>query len=881
MYEAGFCLPPIIRLLPQEERATMLGKLLSGISVLSTVFFCAGFISGTQSTAGTVSGTVLDPSGAVISNAVVLIKNSMSGYQQTAATDDHGTFAFRNVPPNPYRIEVTAAGFATYHQDVTVRASVPIELNISMTLAGTSLAVVVQGGDSQNLENVPYAHSDLYGAAINKLPILSANSGLSDVITLSAPGVVADSNGFFHPLGDHAQATFSLDGQPISDQQNKLFSTQIPLNAIQSMELVTGAPSAEFGGKTSLVVDAVTQSGLGKRPFGSLALRYGSFGTVGEEASLGWGNERFGNFLVANTERSGRFLDTPEYQPMHAVGNNGTFLDHFDFQPGTRDVFHMNVMAARNWFQIPNTYDQLSQDQRQKVITFDVAPGYQHTFSPTTLLSVTSFFRQDQVAYYPSRDPFADTPATLAQTRRLTNYGLKADLSYVHGHHNVKIGTQLMQTRLREEFSLGITDPDFNPVCVDDLGIAQALPGVTNPGQCAALGLRANPGLQPGLIPYDLTRGGRRFNFNGAANVNEYAFYAQDSITSGNLILSPGIRVDHYVGLSKATAVEPRVGVSYMVNQTGTVLRAAYSRTLETPYNENLIVSSTTGAGGLATNVFGAFGSQSLMPGRRNQYNAGLQQSLGRFLMFDGEYFWKRTDNAYDFDTLFNTPIHFPISWRRSKIDGFAARLSTVEIRGFQAFATLGHARARFFGPEVGGLIFNSPIDSGVFRIDHDQAFQQTTNLRYQRPKNTEWFALTWRYDSGEVAGAVTSLADALALTPAEQAAIGLYCGSQFATVASPITSCSSLYGATRLRIPAPGTYDADLNPARVAPRHLLNIGVGTDNLFHVGNEKRAAVQFSIVNVTNRVALYNFLSTFSGTHFVAPRSYEIELKYIF
>ena len=843
--------------------------------------FFAALGWGAQSTPGAVSGTVLDPSEAVVVNASVSIKNSITGYQQTTVTDDHGSFLLRNVPPNPYHLEVAAPGFQVYQQDVSVRASVPVELKITLVIAGANMAITVQGGASQNLENVPYAHNDLYTQIIGKLPILSASSGLNDAITLATPGVVADSNGFFHPLGDHAQVTFSIDGQPISDQQSKLFSTQIPLNAIQSMELVTGMPSAEFGDKTSLVVDAVTQSGLGKRPFGSVALQYGSFGSVGEEASIGWGNSKLGNFLVANTNRSGRFLDTPESQPIHAIGNNETLFDHFDFQPGSKDVFHLNLMGARNWFQIPNTFDQLAQDQRQKVVTFNVAPGYQHTFSSTTLLTLTSFFRQDQVNYYASPDPFADTPATLAQARRLQNYGVKADVSYVHGKHNIKAGAQLMQTRLREGFNLGITDPNFNPVCVDNAGNPQALPDVTNPSQCAGLGFQPNPDLQPGLIPFDLTRHGTLFDFNGSARVNEYAFYAQDSITIRDLTLSPGLRMDRYVGLSSATGIEPRIGASYLIKRTGTVLRAAYSRTLETPYNENLVISSATGAGGLATNVFGAFGSQPLKPGRRNQYNAGLQQSLGRFLMFDGEYFWKNTDGAFDFDTLFNTPIHFPISWRLSKIDGFSGRISTVDIHGFQAFTTMGHTRARFFGPEVGGLIFNSPLDTGVFRIDHDQAFEQTTNLRYQRPKNAEWIALTWRYDSGLVAGAVTSLDDALSLTAAQQAAIGFFCGNQMATITNPITSCSaSNFGATRLQIPAPGTYNPDLNPPRIAPRHMLDLAIGTDNLFR-GDAKRTALRFSILNLTNEVALYNFLSTFSGTHFVAPRTYQFEIKFTF
>ncbi|MGA2264229.1 MAG: TonB-dependent receptor, partial [Acidobacteriota bacterium] len=801
------------------QQVKVLSLSVSVIFLLSTALA----VSRMYGQAGTIQGTVLDPSGAVVPKAAVTIRNALTGYQQTAATDEHGAFMFTNVPPNPYRLEVSFQGFETYQQEIDVRTSVPIDLKISLKVAGVAITVNVQAA-ADILENVPSAHSDLSKEVFLKLPTLSPSSGLSDAITLATPGVVADSNGFFHPLGDHAQTTFSIDGQPISDQQSKLFSTQLPLNAIASMELITGAPSAEYGDKTSLVVNAATQSGLGKsKPFGSFGLQYGSFGTPSEEASLGWGSAKYGNFIVINTDRSGRFLDTPEFQPIHAIGNNETFFDHFDVKAREKDVFHLDLMGARNWFQIPNSFDQLGQDQRQKTLTYNFSPKYQHIFSTTTLLNVNTFFRQDQINYYPSRDPFDDTPATIAQARRLTNYGFKGDISYVKGIHNLKVGIQIMQTRLRENFNLGITDPGFNPVCVDNAGNPLTLPGITDPSRCATLGFLPNPSLQPGLVPFDLTRGGTMFQFSGRARVNEFAFYAQDAISIGGLTLSPGLRIDRYVGLARAIGVQPRVGVSYLVKPTATVLRLSYSRTLETPYNENLILSSATGAGGLATNVFGAFGSNPLEPGRRNQFNAGLQQSLGRFFIFDGDYLWKYTDNAYDFDTLFSTPITFPISWRKSKIDGVSLRLGTTSIHGLQAYTILGHTRARFFGPELGGLIFNSPLDTSVFRIDHDQAFQQTTNVRYQRPNNGAWVGATWRYDSGEVAGAVTSLADALSLTAAQQAAIGFFCGNQMASVGNPITSCTgSNFGATRVVIPAPGTYNADTNPARVAPRHLF-----------------------------------------------------------
>src|SRR5207244_2773409 len=204
-------------------------------------------------------------------------------------------------------------------------------VKVLLSLAGIAESVVVEAPGGDILENVPYAHADVDIAILDKLPMLSPASGLSDAIILSSPGVVADSNGFFHPLGDHAQTSFSIDGQPISDQQSKAFSTQIPVNAIQNMEIVTGTPNAEYGDKTSLVVNATTRSGLGlMRPKGSILAEYGSFGTPSVEANVGVGGPKAGWFIAANGLRSGRFLDTPEFNPIHAIGNNENTFNRFD-----------------------------------------------------------------------------------------------------------------------------------------------------------------------------------------------------------------------------------------------------------------------------------------------------------------------------------------------------------------------------------------------------------------------------------------------------------------------------------------------------------------------------------------------------------------------
>jgi hypothetical protein len=845
--------------------------------------------------AGTIEGTVVDPTGAAVGKAQVNLRNAVSGYSQTATSNADGTFRLSNIPANPYRLEVTASGFSVFSQEVDVKNAIPVQVKASMAVAGAQTSVTVEGA-VEALETDPSAHVDVDRSLMSKMPAFDPAGALSQAITYSTGGVAADGNGLFHPLGDHAQTAFVIDGQPISDQQSKVFSTQLPTSAIQSMEVTTGTPAAEFGDKSSLVAQIVTRSGLGAgRVFGNIDASYGSFGTPGGSFGLGFGGPKMGNFLAVDGLRAGRFLDTPEFRPLHDIGNSQTIFDRFDYQPNGQNVFHLNLFVARNWFQIPNDYDQVatSQDQHQRVLTWNIAPGYQHTFNTHTLLTINPYIRKDQVNYYGSRDLFADTPATQTQNRQLLNWGVKADVATTQGRNNIKYGLDLKQTRLLENFGFGITDPGFNSPCIDSTGASIPDPSLTNTGQCAAAGYEPNTAdnndsvvpFSPALLAYDLTRNGKLFNFHAASNINQFAFYAQDGITLGRLEFTIGFRLDRYDGLSTKTSPQPRAGVAYHLKRTGTVFRAAYARTFETPFNENLLLSNATGLGGLTANVFGSTPA-TIQPGFRNQFNTGLQQAVGKYFLVDLDYFWKFTHNAFDFSTLLNTTLTFPIAWHNSKLDGVTGRVSTINLHGFQAYWTFGHTRARYFPPETGGLIpQGAPLASGVFRIDHDQAFQSTLNLRYQRPHNAEWVAFTYRFDSGLVVSGVPDAGAAIGLlSPLQQVSIGLACNGVFATAANPITDCVSAGGkqgtvTSKLLTLPQGGYDNfaskendDHNPDRVKRRNVLNLGIGTDNLTHTEKRTRITASVSVDNLTNVTALYNFLSTFSGTHFLQPRT---------
>ena len=389
----------------------------------------------------------------------------------------------------------------------------------------------------------------------------------------------------------------------------------------------------------------------------------------------------------------------------------------------------------------------------------------------------------------------------------------------------------------------------------------------------------ADPTFLPGLLPFDLTRGGKPFAFHGHTDIKQEALYAQDNLTLGPATLSMGVRFDNYNGITKGRLLQPRLGISYLVKRTGTVLRASFTRNFETPYNENLILSSATGAGGLANGILGDTSNLPLLPGTRTQYNVGFQQALGKRIIIDGDYFNKRTNNAYDFNVLFNTSVTFPISWQMSQLDGVSLRVNLTNYKGLSAFLVAGHTRARFFPPESGGLFFNSDLPSGVFRIDHDQNLEQTTQVQYQFQhwkKLLPYVNFTWRYDSGLVAGSVPDFDTALGFTADQQAQIGLFCGSKFATPTSPILACTdSNRGALRLRIPPDGKENDDTNPPRIVPRNLFDFSVGTDNLLRT-EHKKITLRFTGINITNKIALYNFLSTFSGTHFVTPRAFQVQ-----
>ncbi len=935
-----------------------------GFTVFALLFVQFVYFAPAQTgSSGTIEGVVKDPSGAAVVNATVQIQDPVSGYLRTTNTNSEGAFRFTNVPFNPYHLSVNANGFGPFSQDVEVRSLVPTKVEIALKIGTEATTVTVVGEDL--LENDPTFHTDVDRNAFERTPLESNSSPFSSLVTLLSPGVAADSNGLMHGLGDHAENSVSLDGQPQTDQFSKVFSNQIPADSIQSMEVISGAPPADYGDKTSLVIKVTTRSGLGATtPHGTFSTSYGSFGSVNGAFDLAYGSERWGNFIAVNGLNTGRFLDPPEFTVLHDKGNQENIFDRVDYQISQADTIHLNLGFTRSWFQNPNTYDQQyhtcvpgfpcdaagttiidsatgvplgTTDQRTQIRTFNIAPTWTHLIGTKAVFTLGGWVRQDQYDYYQSGNALNDLAPDLqvesaSQSRTLTNTGIRSEISYVRGINNIKAGIVYQQTFLTENDHFGIVDPTFNAVCLNADGSPNTSFNVTAPAQC---GGPLNPGgsvntgqapptpaFNPILACYDLTRPtpapssgctnttSTFYPFHGHTDVKELALYIIDNINWHNWAFNLGIRGDIYDGISGGTQAQPRLGVSYNIKKTNTILRTSYARVMETPFNENLVIASS----GCANPVIAAIVSPpgvtcnlgALTPGFRNEFHAGFEQAFGKYLVVSGEYIWKYTHNGFDFGIVGATPITFPIEWHNSKTPGWMLRASVPEYHGLTALVVMSSVAARFFNPQVAGIAFFPAFN--VFRIDHDEHFNQTTHIQYQPWKTGPWIGFNWRYDSGLVSGAIPCFASTptcaastgtgandelvllnngitgLPLTADQQFQAGFTCNG-VRTAPSPfgpaMTSCpANQFSSIYLQVPAPGKENDDHNPQRIQPRSLFDVAVGHDNLFH-GDRFRWSARFTVINLANKQVLFNYLSTFSGTHYVTPRTYTGEIGFHF
>ena len=777
---------------------------------------------GVAASNATLTGRVLDEQGRPFPKARVRLENRVTGYRQTALSDAEGRYTLFNIPYNDYHLEVEAPGMQDFHRNLELRFALPVDLQVNLKSAGAVVEVVEE---TRLVEDHPSVHLDIDQSAIDRIPA-AVQSRAMESILLATPGFVADENGRFHFRGSHGQMTYVVDGIPVSDQLHATFSNSLDPAQVDSMEVITGGVSAEYGGKAVVVVNITSKSGLGTPGGfeGEASLGGARFSTFETGVNLRGGTEAFGYFVNGAASSSQRFLDPVNFQNLHNQGRTGRISARFDWILSPKDTLRVALSGGRTEREVANLASQEARGQDQRAATSDanLSLGWTHLLSDTRSLDFALFHRASRAQLDPSENlsegftdaPRKDLPVWAQQQRSLDNDGLLAAYTARWGKENTfKAGFQHIAFPIHEDFRFAITDPNLAPDPADP------------------------------LHTYTAAGGGRIFRFDGRLTPRLSSGFVQNDLHLGNWFIATGLRYDHYSVADVTQALfQPRLGASCAIRATGTVLRASYDRLLVIRENENLALSLSQSAWDLGP--YRGSPRQPVRPELQHSFSYGLEQQVGPKLRLGLEYWEKTSRNAGDNEQFLNTGVLFPVAADRGLFHGMNFRVDLVPVQGFSGYLSLGSTRALFQAPLVGGLQLDVPDrkPGERFLIDHDQKLAAQLGLRWEG--QGAYLQLSGRYDSGLVAG-----------DPAQ-------------VLGQP----DYAFGADYVRRDSEGTW-------RIAPRSVWNFGGG----WILGLQGKQKLQFSadLLNLFDEKGLYNFLSTFGGTHVVPPRTLAMRVKYKF
>lgn len=779
-------------------------------------------------TTASLAGLVLDPNRHPVPGASVRLTHRVNGFHRTVLTSADGRFRLSNLPLQTYELTVEKPGFQPHLQPVPLRDNVLRELEVQLALALNQESVVVSIHEISALVDPIQtgSYAQMNQSEIERLPLQAGNRGLESVL-VTFPGFAQNANGAIHPRGAHNQMTYVIDGMPVTDQLTGAFANAIDPNIVQTVELFTGNIPAEYGNKVAAVANITTKSGLGSgRPAaGSVMVSGARFDTLAAVSQISGEKGRWGYSASLNTMKSNRYLDQVSLNNLHNGGNSERGFLRLDWMASPRNTLRFSALAGRSAFQLANLRSQhaAGMAQRQLLRDYSGLIGWVHTLSPRTTLDATASLRTSSSLLL---DSPADTPVTAWQDRRLTTGNVAARLTHLAGGHQLRLGADYQRFPVRENFRFAITDPFFNA-----------------PGAAAYI---------PTLTAYDLTRGGVPFHFAERRAGHLASTFLQDNYHWNRFQFALGLRYDTYAFLSRGGQLQPRLGLSFHLPESATVFRLSYNRTFQPPPNENLLLSNSPAAAVLVdpsvrTLLGGALAL--IRPERQNFYEVGIQQSLGRRLALNAAYYHKDGWDQQDNNNFFNTPVVFPTSLARIRVNAVEGRLILPEIRGFSATLSLTHYRAVSTPPFTGGLFLGDSavqaLSQGPFLIDHDQTLAVHSVINYVSRRG--WFStVSIRYDSG------------LVTNPSDPAVVA----------ADPDFSDLLPY------------VDLLGNPPRTLPRVVTDVALGYQRS---SGDGRRQWEFSVQasNLANVTALYNFQSLFVGTRLVQPRTLGLRLRRFF
>ena len=261
------------------------------VAFLSLLFAVSALAFG-QAETGLITGTVTDPSGAIVAGAKVTITDVNTGASRTSTTNNAGSYTFTNLKPDTYDVVVEGAGFAKFTRrvDVTVGSHNEVSAAMSVTGGGTTVEVTAEGGAAQVNTESQTLSTVVTSKQITELPTLTRNP--YDLVATSGNVSDADASARGAGVSINGQRSAStdilLDGGENVDLYTATVGQNVPLDSVQEFRVVTSDFTAEYGRAGGGVVNVSTKSGTNS--FHGTAYE---FNRVSALAANTWYNDAF------------------------------------------------------------------------------------------------------------------------------------------------------------------------------------------------------------------------------------------------------------------------------------------------------------------------------------------------------------------------------------------------------------------------------------------------------------------------------------------------------------------------------------------------------------------------------------------------------------
>ncbi len=675
----------------------------SGVRMPKVLLLVSVALASISSAAQTsIEGSVRDRAGKSVPDARVTLQPE-EGKTVRAITDSAGSFHFSALNAGRYTLQAQADGFYVSIFDFVLRPRQPLSFTIELQPKESAKQTVEVSAHSLLVDPQKTGSSYTFTQQdLEKLPDPLTDS-TDDLVNNLMPGASDSHDNFLAVRGTEFSLHEFINGVSFLDNTQPQFSPGISPQIFETVDLMTGGFTPEYGNRFGGVLDIVTRSGADVAGHGDVNFRGATVDTYDLNADYGGQYRGVGYYFFVDGFTSGRFLDPPEPHQLYDFGQGSRATAQFDWHPSSQDAFKLLLMGGGDNFQQPNISDDqaVGRDAQRRLRQQTAILNWLHTFSARTLISTSLYERTSLDRVAPTTDPI--TPFSEASRSPLT-LGIKTDLSHFWSGHFLKAGVDLVRLRENENFfSDSRGDPDVFPA------------------------------------------------FTGGLHGGQASAYLQDHFSPvRNLTLDLGLRYDYFDLGDTGVQTSPRVGLAYHFNKTNSVLHAAYSRYFSPPPIEYSLLASFIGHNAVDP-------SQRVGDVRaytQNYFEAGWAKELRPRVSLELNAYLHTGHNSFENHEISISRIFVPINFHTTRSEGAELVLDVRQLERIGISGRFQYAlqKTYFYGPITGGFAGDEPLTAGERIIPaFDQTHTGTTQVFYHSRWRGFWTGSALRYGSGTI----------------------------------------------------------------------------------------------------------------------------------